>query len=147
MNLKEQLGALESSLDALLQTAAEPARPARPAEAPADAPGEAPRLTVSRPHRDAIEMTIGGQSVLLSPEGISELIEELANVRASMPVDQPGGIAPGWRFATTKNPVMATQKQSNGDRLLILRHNGHGWVPFTFTPNMVIELYAMLTQK
>jgi hypothetical protein len=152
MNLKEQLGALESSLDALLQAAAEPARSA---DAPAAASGEAPQLTaqltaqltVSRPQRDAIEMKIGDQSVLLSPEGISELIEELANVRASMPVEQPGGIAPGWRFATTKNPVMATQKQSNGDRLLILRHNGHGWVPFTFTPNMVIELYAMLTQK
>ncbi len=92
-------------------------------------------------------MTIGDKSVLLNPQGISELIEELANVRASMSVEQTTGIAPGWRFATTKNPIMATQKHANGDSLLILRHNGHGWVPFTFTPNMVIELYAMLTQK
>ncbi len=92
-------------------------------------------------------MNIGGKSVLLGPQGISELIEELSNVRASMSVEQPTGIAPGWRFATTKNPVMAVQKQSNGDRLLIMRHNGHGRVPFTFSPNMVVELYAMLTQK
>jgi hypothetical protein len=171
MNLQEQLGALESSLDTLLQAAA-PARtsvesavaleptptgrtqtidePPSLDEARVDEPAalnEPPTLTVSRPQRDAIEMTIGGNSVLLSAEGVSELIEELSNVRASMSVEQPGAIAPGWRFATTKNPVIAVQKQPNGDRLLIMRHNGHGWVPFTFSPNTIIELYAMLTQK
>ncbi|KND57540.1 putative tail fiber protein [Candidatus Paraburkholderia schumanniana] len=184
MNLHDQLGALESSLDTLLKAAASSARssaefpeaatPEQARAASADAPAssgnsapieppalggerptpdeppalnEPPRLVVSRPEQNAIEMTIAGKSVKLSPEGVSELIEELSNVRASMSVDQPTGIAPGWRFAATKNPIMATQKYSNGDRLLILRHGGHGWVPFTFSPNMVIELYAMLTQK
>jgi hypothetical protein len=177
MNIQEQLGALESSLDALLRAAASasnstsasvpPARDQRDESAPqepaalidvagaADAPApaeppaldERPTLTVARPNRDAIEMTIGGKSVLLSPEGISELIEELSNVRASMSAEQPQGIPQGWRFAATKNPVMATQKYANGDRLLVLRHGGHGWVPFTFSPNMVVELYAMLTKK
>ncbi|KXV13921.1 hypothetical protein CR51_04475 [Caballeronia megalochromosomata] len=176
MNLYDQLGALESSLDTLLQTAAATARSsaesteaavppgaASPSEppalddgrgpadstAPAEPPAlnEAPTLVVSRPERDAVEMTIAGKTVKLSPEGVSELIEELSNVRASMSVEQPTGIAPGWRFAATKNPVMATQKYANGDRLLIMRHSGHGWVPFSFSPNMVIELYAMLTKK
>jgi hypothetical protein len=154
MNLHDQLGALELSLDELLQTAAvsvnvdsadsaEPAAPAQPA-APAD---EKPTLTVSRPARDAIEMTIGGKSVLLNPEGVSQLIEELSNARSSMTVEQPGGLPPGWRFAATRNPMMATQKQSNGDRLLVLRHTGHGWVPYTFSPDTVIEMYAMLTKR
>jgi hypothetical protein len=165
MNIQEQLGALESSLDALLRAAASapasqpqtndesaPREPAALTDAPAEvaeppALNEPTTLTVSRPNRDAIEMTIGGNSVLLSPEGISELIEELSNVRASMSAEQPQGIPPGWRFAATKNPVMATQKYANGDRLLVLRHAGHGWVPFTFSPNMVVELYAMLTKK
>ncbi|WP_321797452.1 hypothetical protein [Caballeronia sp. J97] len=176
MNLQDQLGALESSLDTLLRTAAasagssaestEPAsspKEVSPDEppalggarqpddsvAPAEPPGlnEPPTLVVSRPERDAVEMTIAGKTVKLSPEGVSELIEELSNVRASMSVEQPTGIAPGWRFAATKNPVMATQKYANGDRLLVMRHGGHGWVPFTFSPNMVIELYAMLTKK
>jgi hypothetical protein len=158
MNLQDQLGTLESSLTALLQAAASneqasrtPAEtaPAQNATASADesAKEEAPTLSVSRPDRDVIQMTIAGQSVLLSPEGVSELIEELSNVRASMTPEQPQGVAPGWRFAATRNPVMATQKQSNGDRLLLMRHAGHGWVPFTFSPNMVIELYAMLTKK
>ena len=177
MNLQDQLGALESSLDALLQTAtssvpssadgasstggssggaspSEPpalgdARMVADSAAPNEPPGlnEPPTLVVSRPEQNAIEMTIAGKTVKLSPEGVSELIEELSNVRASMSVEQPAGIAPGWRFAATKNPIMATQKYANGDRLLVLRHSGHGWVPFTFTPNMVIELYAMLTQK
>jgi hypothetical protein len=163
MNLNDQLGALESSLDALLEPSAAPAQPSDQSaqssadsasnsaapEAPAapPAPDEPVTLTVSRPHQDAIQMTIGGKSVLLNPEGISELIDELSTVRASMTVEQPTGIAPGWRFASTKDPIMATKKQSNGDRLLILRHGGHGWVPFTFSPNMVVELYAMLTKK
>ncbi|SAK69201.1 phage tail protein [Caballeronia hypogeia] len=185
MNLQDQLGALESSLDTLLQaaTACDPSSAesktdaavpthgapdnapassaqaeASPDEPPAlggemptpDEPpalNEPPTLVVSRPEQNAIEMTIAGKTVKLSPEGISELIGELSNVRASMSVEQPTGIAPGWRFAATKNPVMATQKHANGDRLLILRHAGHGWVPFTFSPNMVIELYAMLTKK
>jgi hypothetical protein len=190
MNLQDQLGTLESSLDALLRAAtafdrsspaepagaaAVPAAPVAPDEAPsrsgesspgeppalvdarqpedsaapAEPPGlnESPTLVVSRPERDLIEMTIAGKTVKLSAEGVSELIEELSNVRASMSVEQPTGIAPGWRFAATRNPVMATQKYANGDRLLVMRHGGHGWVPFTFSPNMVIELYAMLTKK
>lgn len=180
MNLHDQLGALESSLDALLHGAAasERASDPSPAEATEAAPRQAPgapdeppalggarqpddsaapaeppglnepaTLVVSRPEQNAIEMTIAGKTVKLSPEGVSELIEELSNVRASMSVEQPAGIAPGWRFAATKNPIMATQKYPNGDRLLVLRHGGHGWVPFTFSPNMVIELYAMLTKK
>jgi hypothetical protein len=185
MNLHDQLGALESSLDALLRAAtvpavtgaaaepvaasatddiAEPPAPLPPRadefeetalaatdaqkRAPAEAePETPPALTVSRPDRDTIQMTIAGKSVLLNPEGVSELIEELSNVRASMSVEQPMGVAPGWRFAATKNPVMAVQKHANGDRLLIMRHTGHGWVPFTISPDMVVELYAMLTRR
>ncbi|KMZ12965.1 putative tail fiber protein [Candidatus Burkholderia humilis] len=92
-------------------------------------------------------MTIAGHSVRLNPESVSALIEQLSNVRASMSPEQPMGVVPGWQFAATKNPVMATQKYANGDRLLLMRHGGHGWVPFKFSPNMVIELYAMLTKK
>jgi len=167
MNLHDQLGALESSLDVLLRTASLPAAvapvtessdepPAPPpvpsvdgaelASVPEHAEGQ-PTLTVARPERDTIQMTIAGKSVLLNPEGVSELIEELSNVRASMSAEQPTGIAPGWRFAATKNPVMAVQKHANGDRLLIMRHTGHGWVPFTFSPDMVVELYTMLTKR
>ncbi|SAL73672.1 phage tail protein [Caballeronia terrestris] len=151
MNLQDQLGALELSLEELLQAApvsvnAQSSNEAasKPVEANAE---EKPTLNVSRPSRDAIEMTIGGKSVLLSPEGVSQLIEELSNARSSMTVEQPGGLPPGWRFAATRNPMMATQKQSNGDRLLVLRHTGHGWVPYTFSPDMVIEMYAMLTKR
>jgi hypothetical protein len=163
MNLTDQLGALESSLDELILAAASiPASPASPASSnsdaavePADvavvadtpAAEEKPTLNVSRPEKDLIEMKIGDKAVTLSPEGVSQLIEELSNARASMSVDQPHGLPPGWRFVATKNPVMATQRYPNGDRLLVLRHTGHGWVPFSFSPDMVIELYAMLTQR
>jgi len=160
MNLTDQLGALESSLDELILAAAStpaadspvassPAADVAATTAPDPAPtaDEKPTLNVSRPGEDVIEMTIGGKTVALSPEGVSQLIEELSNARASMTVDQPNGLPPGWRYVATKNPVMATQRYPNGDRLLVLRHTGHGWVPFSFSPDMVIELYAMLTQR
>ncbi|HEX3379951.1 MAG TPA: hypothetical protein VHU21_09165 [Paraburkholderia sp.] len=179
MNLHEQLGALEMSVDQLIQAvvatqaentpetntdaaaehaahdvsadaaqapqAAEqqPAGTAADAEPPA--PQLQPTLEINRPTRDEITMTIGNQTVALRPEQISRLVEELSNARASMTPEQPQGIPPGWQFVSTKNPVMAVQKQSNGDRLLVMRHTGHGWVPFTFSPDIVIQMYMMLT--
>jgi hypothetical protein len=126
---------------------AEVAEVAEPAPAPADEPAAPlPTLSINRPAQNEITMTIGGQTVALRAEQIGQLIEELANARASMTPEPPPGIPPGWRFVSTKNPVMAVQKQSNGDRLLVMRHTGHGWVPFTFSPDMVIQMYMMLTQ-
>ena len=105
-----------------------------------------PTLEINRPAQNEITMTIGGQTVALRAEQIGQLIEELSNARASMTPEPTPGIPPGWRFVSTKNPVMAVQKQSNGDRLLVMRHTGHGWVPFTFSPDMVIQLYMLLTK-
>ncbi|MFM0240988.1 hypothetical protein [Paraburkholderia phytofirmans] len=116
------------------------------APAPAPAPQRQPTLEINRPAQNEITMMIGGQTVALRAEQIGQLIEELSNARASMTPEPPPGIPPGWRFVSTKNPVMAVQKQSNGDRLLVMRHTGHGWVPFTFSPDMVIQLYMMLTK-
>ncbi|KAF1049918.1 MAG: hypothetical protein GAK41_01670 [Burkholderia gladioli] len=45
-----------------------------------------------------------------------------------------------------QRPMMAVQQQSNGDRLLVARHTGYGWVPFTFSPDTVIQMYMLLTQ-
>jgi hypothetical protein len=118
-----------------------------PAATEPPAPQLQPTLEINRPAQNEITMTIGGQTVALRPEQIGQLIEELSNARASMTPEPPPGIPPGWRFVSTKNPVMAVQKQSNGDRLLVMRHTGHGWVPFTFSPDMVIQLYMMLTKS
>lgn len=108
---------------------------------------EKPTLSIGRPAQNEITMTIGGKTVSLHPEQVGQLIEELSNARASMTPEPPMGVPPGWRFVSTRNPVMAAQKQSNGDRLLIMRHTGHGWVPFTFSPDNVIQMYALLTQR
>lgn len=173
MNLQEQIGALETGVDQLnqliqvalapkamatVETASEAAGAAaevvasaatssEPAEPAAPAAGEKPTLGIARPAQNEITMTIGDQTVSLHPEQVGQLIEELANARASMTPEPPGGLPTGWRFVSTKNPVMAAQKQSNGDRLLVLRHTGHGWVPFTFSPEMVVQMYALLTQR
>jgi hypothetical protein len=109
--------------------------------------GSGPTLTINRPSQNEIAMSIAGQTVSLNPLQVGQLIEELSNARASMQPEQPPGLPPGWRFVSTKNPVMAVQKQSNGDRLLMLRHTGHGWVPFTFSPDIVVQMYMMLTQR
>ncbi|SEB11088.1 hypothetical protein [Paraburkholderia sartisoli] len=171
MNLQEQIGALETGVDQLNQliqvtlapkatataeTASEAAAEvavgaatssSEPAEPATPVVGEKPTLGIARPAQNEITMTIGGQTVSLHPEQVGQLIEELANARASMMPEPPGGLPTGWRFVSTKNPVMAAQKQSNGDRLLVLRHTGHGWVPFTFSPEMVVQMYALLTQR
>jgi hypothetical protein len=106
-----------------------------------------PELLVARPSQNEITLTIGGQTVTLNALQVGQMIEELSNARASMQPEPPPGIPPGWRFASTRNPAMAVQKQSNGDRLLVLRHTGHGWVPFTFSPDMAVQMYMLLTQR
>ena len=173
MNLQEQIGALESEVDQLIH-AATTSREAKAeaidqhvngeqtavAEAPVEAAAaepqaqeaepvaqEKPTLHIERPSQNEITMTIGGKSVTLHPLQLGQLIEELSNARASMQPEVPPNLPSGWHFVSTKNPVMAAQKQSNGDRLLVLRHTGHGWVPFQFSPDMVIQMYMMLTQK
>lgn len=171
MNLEEQIGAIDAQVDRLsellrlAQAAAEQARHAAQAQAPAAAEPHAtreakqsadetpaqsdtrPTLRVARPAHNALTLGIGSESVTLHPEQIGQLIEELANARASMTPEPPMALPPGWRFASTKNPAMAMQKQANGDRLLVARHTGHGWVPFTFSPDAAVQLYLMLTQS
>lgn len=106
-----------------------------------------PALQIARPSQNEITVSLGDKTVSLHPLQVGELIEQLSFARASMQPEPPPNIPQGWRFVSTKNPAMAVQKQSNGDRLLVLRHTGHGWVPFTFTPDMVVQMYMMLTQR
>jgi hypothetical protein len=154
MNLEEQIGAIDAQVDRLgelvrlAQAAAERAEAERAREpAAASSPDEKPTLRVARPSHNQLTLSIGAQTVTLHPEQIGQLIEELANARASMTPEPPMALPAGWRFASTKNPVMAMQKQANGDRLLVARHTGHGWVPFTFSPDAAVQLYIMLTQR
>nr|MBN3727775.1 hypothetical protein [Burkholderia sp. Ac-20379] len=132
--------ALAQAAAKLAETATEAAAP-QAAEAVADA-----KLVVARPSQDAVTLTIGANQVPFPPSQLSQLIEELAHARASMTIEQPKGLPAGWRFVSTRNPMMAVQKQSNGDRLLVARHTGYGWVPFTFSPDTVIQMYMLLTQ-
>ena len=131
------------------QAALAASAPVQAAAGPAAAvqPDEKPTLRVARPSHNELTLSIGAQTVTLHPEHIGQLIEELANARASMTPEPPMALPAGWRFASTKNPVMATQKQANGDRLLVARHTGHGWVPFTFSPDAAVQLYMMLMQR
>ncbi|MBP0592365.1 hypothetical protein J8I87_22045 [Paraburkholderia sp. LEh10] len=175
MNLQEQIGALETGVDQLIQAVTAPrdvedasdqhvngttaAQTEQPVEAAVDAvdaaagahveqqADEKPTLHIERPGQNEITMSIGGKSVTLHPLQVGQLIEELSNARASMEPEVPPDLPAGWRFVSTRNPVMAVQKQTNGDRLLVMRHTGHGWVPFQFSPDMVIQMYMMLTQK
>ncbi|WP_028218223.1 hypothetical protein [Paraburkholderia oxyphila] len=136
-----------AEVTAEVATATEPVDAVEPAQAEQEAEDRKVMLEVGRPSQNEITMSIGGQTVSLHPLQVGQLIEELANARASMQPEPPPAIPPGWRFASTKNPMMAVQKQSNGDRLLVLRHTGHGWVPFVFSPDMVVQMYMMLTQR
>ncbi len=137
------------AVDSASATAAatETAKAVEPAAEAANAAHAQPELHVARPSQNEITLTIGGQTVTLNALQVGQMIEELSNARASMQPEPPPGIPQGWRFASTRNPMMAVQKQSNGDRLLVLRHTGHGWVPFTFSPDIVVQMYMLLTQR
>jgi len=134
-------------VEAANATVTETAEAIEPAAEAANAAHAQPELHVARPSQNEITLTIGGQTVTLNALQVGQMIEELSNARASMQPEPPPGIPQGWRFASTKNPMMAVQKQSNGDRLLVLRHTGHGWVPFTFSPDIAVQMYMMLTQR
>ncbi|MEM5447095.1 hypothetical protein [Paraburkholderia guartelaensis] len=134
-------------VEAANATVTDTAEAIEPAAETARAAPAQPELHVARPSQNEITLTIGGQTVTLNALQVGQMIEELSNARASMQPEPPPGIPQGWRFASTKNPMMAVQKQSNGDRLLVLRHTGHGWVPFTFSPDIVVQMYMMLTQR
>lgn len=139
--------AAAESVEAANATVTDTAEAIEPAAVAAHAAPAQPELHVARPSQNEITLTIGGQTVTLNALQVGQMIEELSNARASMQPEPPPGIPQGWRFASTKNPMMAVQKQSNGDRLLVLRHTGHGWVPFTFSPDIVVRMYMMLTQR
>jgi hypothetical protein len=134
-------------VEAANATVTETAEAIEPAAEATNAAPAQPELHVARPSQNEITLTIGGQTVTLNALQVGQMIEELSNARASMQPEPPPGIPQGWRFASTKNPMMAVQKQSNGDRLLVLRHTGHGWVPFTFSPDIVAQMYMLLTQR
>ena len=134
-------------VEAANATVTDTAEALEPAAVAANAAPAQPELHVARPSQNEITLTIGGQTVTLNALQVGQMIEELSNARASMQPEPPPGIPQGWRFASTKNPMMAVQKQSSGDRLLVLRHTGHGWVPFTFSPDIVVQMYMLLTQR
>jgi hypothetical protein len=108
---------------------------------------ESPQLRFDRPTRDEIVVSLGDHAVKLGPADISAIIDELATARASMTPEPPTALPSGWRFAATQDPVMASQSRNNGNKLIVFRHTGYGWVPFTFTPRMIVELLAVLSAK
>ncbi|MEM5399229.1 MULTISPECIES: hypothetical protein [Paraburkholderia] len=143
----EAVDAAAEPVEAANATVTDTAEAIEPAAEATHAAPAQPELHVARPSQNEITLTIGGQTVTLNALQVGQMIEELSNARASMQPEPPPGIPQGWRFASTKNPMMAVQKQSNGDRLLVLRHTGHGWVPFTFSPDIVVQMYMLLTQR
>jgi hypothetical protein len=141
MDIQKQLDQLAQRVDSLSADAgAETVR----AETPA---AEPPTLQIARPAQNVITMTIGGQTVSLGPHDISEMIDQLAQARTTMLPEVPMSVAAGKPFAATKDPIIASQTVGNGDKLLVLRHSGYGWVPFSCSPRMLVDLLAVLSRK
>lgn len=137
MELHEQIDAVRQLVDQLVATTTKHATPdAAPSQ-----------LHFHRPSQNEIVVTLGEHAVTLGPADVSAIIEELAIARASMTPEPPAALPPGWRFAATQDPAIATQSRGNGSKLVVFRHTGYGWVPFTFTPEMVVNLLAALSAK
>ncbi|MEJ0003888.1 MAG: hypothetical protein WDN30_10425 [Pararobbsia sp.] len=139
MDIQEQLNQLAARVDSL-STDTETPRTDPQAEQP-------PRLEVARPSQNVVTMTIGGQTISLGPHDISEMIDQLAQARATMLPEVPMTLAPGKPFAATQDPIIASQSVGNGEKLLVLRHTGYGWVPFSCSPRMLVDMLAVLSRK
>ena len=114
---------------------------------PSASPSEPPTLQVGRPQQNVITMTIGGQTVALGPHDISEMIDQLAQARATMTPEISHQVASGKSFAATKDPIIASQTVAQGNKLMLLRHTGFGWVPFNCSPQWLAEMLATLSRK
>jgi hypothetical protein len=75
------------------------------------------------------------------------MIDQLAQARATMTPEIPHQVAPGKSFAATKDPIIAAQSVAQGNKLMLLRHTGFGWVPFTCSPQWLAEMIAVLSRK
>jgi hypothetical protein len=169
MELHEQIDAVQRLIDRLANAAAVSAKEAAATQAGVNAAGtpradveaanaatsgtesasrtEPPQLHFHRPTQNEIVISLGEHAVKLGPADVSAIIEELAIARASMTPEPPTGLPSGWRFAATQDPVIASQPRNDGSKLIVFRHTGYGWVPFTFTPKMIVELFAVLSAK
>ena len=142
MDIQAQLDELAQRVDNL-SADAEPAKSGKSEQTAS----EPPTLQVARPAQNVITMTIGGQTVALGPNDISEMIDQLAQARATMMPEVPHQVGPGKTFAATKDPLIASQTVANGDKLMLLRHTGFGWVPFSCSPQWLVEMLAILSRK
>jgi hypothetical protein len=162
MDIQEQLDQLAQRVDSLsadpksshraspadLQTALQTDSQAGAQTTPTTSPTpQPPTLQVARPSQNVVTMTIGGQTVSLGPHDISEMIDQLAQARTTMLPEVPMTVVPGKPFAATKDPVIASQTVANGEKLLVLRHTGYGWVPFSCSPRMLVDMLAVLSRK
>lgn len=143
MDIQAQLDELAQRVDHL---AADGPRAQAP-ESASNGAAQAPTLQVGRPQQNVITMTIGDQTVVLGPNDISEMIDQLAQARATMTPEIPSQVAPGKSFAATRDPTIASQTVGNGDKLMLLRHTGFGWVPFHCSPKWLVEMLAVLSRK
>ncbi|RKP51950.1 hypothetical protein [Pararobbsia silviterrae] len=137
---------IQSQLDELAQRVSDLSSDGKPADA-SPPPSTPPTLELARPQQNVITMTIGGQTIALGPHDVSALIDQLAQVRATMTPEVPHQVAPGKTFAATQDPIIASQSGPNGTKLMMLRHTGFGWVPFTCSPQWLVEMLAILSRK
>lgn len=144
MDIQQQLDQLAQRVDSLSTDAGADAIKTASPVSPVTQP---PTLEVTRPAQNVVTMTIGGQTVSLGPHDISEMIDQLAQARATMLPEVPMSVAPGKPFAATKDPLIASQTMGNGEKLLVLRHTGYGWVPFSCSPRMLVDMLAILSRK
>jgi|GEM_PF-5631473 len=140
IEIEQQIDALETGIAQLL------ARGLPDDDAPSDEDGP-PTLRMNIPAENELALRIRNRSIVFNAQQLDQLIDQLATVRSSMHPGPSATVPSGWSFAATRNPNVAVRKQSNGDRLLVLRHTGHGWVPFMLSPERVVELYMLLTAR
>jgi colicin import membrane protein len=119
--------------------------PGAPGSPPDATAGPAARPRVGGVRDGRLEFSLGDSHATLDAQQVSALIEALARERAALSPGPPAKLPSHWDYVATRDPVTASQKLPNGDRLLVMRHTGHGWVAFAMSPQMIVQLYYLLS--
>lgn len=92
-----------------------------------------------------VRVRIGDAHVDLSGTEVSLLIDSLASLRTQQQPQIPARLPQGYQYQSpTLDPVLALDASRPEGKVLLIRHNGYGWVPYAVTQDGARQFVNLL---